>query len=148
MMKLLRLMPLVTGLATSQARYRIRDVKLGLWMSLALAVGAMTVYVCVMFAVVSLLIPSLGLAGAFLATGAGAFAATLMIALALKLYRKSVGRKWRGREQSVNAVAATALSLVPLLARRYTNENPKLALAAAGILGLVLVNLTAGKPRD
>ena len=38
--------------------------------------------------------------------------------------------------------------LVPLLARRYTLSNPKLALAAAGGLGLLLATLTSAKSRD
>ena len=141
-------MPLVAGLATSQARHRMRDVKLGLFVSLALAVGAATAYVGVLAAVVAVLRHPLGLAGAFLATGAGALALALVVAFAIKLYRKSVTRKWRRREQSINNIATTGLALVPLLARRYTLLNPKLALAMAGGLGLLLATRTSAKSRD
>jgi hypothetical protein len=145
---LMRLMPLIAGLATSQARHRVRDVKFGLFVTLALAVGVATAYICVMLAIVTALIPPLGLVGAFLATGAGALALAMIIAFAFKLYRNSVARKWRRSEESFSRIASTGLALLPLLARHYTKSNPKLALAAAGILGLVLANLTSGKSRD
>ncbi len=148
MIRLLRLIPLAAGLAASQARHRVRDVKLGLFVAMALAVGAATAYVGVLAAIVALLRHPLGLAGAFLATGAGALALSLIAAFAFKLYRRSVARTWRTREQSINRLASTGLALVPLLARRYTMSNPKLALAAAGGLGLLLATLTSAKSRD
>lgn len=138
-------MPLVAGLASSQVRLRVRDAKLGLFVSMALAVGAATAYVSILGAIVAVLQPLLGLAGAFLATGAGAFALALLAALAFKLYRQRAARKWRRNEQSINRLASTGLALVPLLARRYTLSNPKSALAAAGALGLLLATLTSTK---
>ena len=141
-------MPLVAGLASSQARDRVRDVKLGLFVSLALAVGAATAYVGVLAAIVAALRHPLGLAGAFLATGAGALVIALLAAFAFKIYRQRAARKWRRREESIKGLASTSLALVPLLARRYTLSNPKLALAAAGGIGLLLATLTSTKSRN
>ena len=148
MIRLLRLMPMVAGLASSQARHRVRDVKLGLFVSFALAVGAATAYAGALAAIVVVLRQPLGLAGAFLATGAGAFVLALVAAFALKLYRKRAARKWRKNGQSINRLASTGLALMPLLARRYTLSNPKLALVAAGGLGLLLATITSAKSRD
>jgi high-affinity Fe2+/Pb2+ permease len=148
MIRLLRLMPLMAGIARSQTRDRVRDVKLGLFVSLALAVGAATAYVGVLAAIVAVLRHSLGLAGAFLATGLGALALALIVAFAFKLYRKRAARNWRRRQQSINGIATTSLALLPLLARRYTMSNPKLAIIIAGGLGLLLATMTSAKSRD
>jgi hypothetical protein len=148
MIRLLRLMPLVAGLAKSQARDRLRDVKLGFFVSLAMATGVVTAYVCILAAIIVALQRPLGLAGAFLATGSGALALALVVAFAFKLYRRSAARKLRMREQSIKGLTSTSLALMPLLARRYILSNPKLALVAAGGAGILLATLTSSKSRD
>jgi uncharacterized membrane protein len=145
MSTLLRLLPIAAGFASSQARSRLRDAKINLMVSATLAVGAATAYACIVFAIVTMLIRPLGLPGAFLATGAGAFSLALILAFVSKIYRK-ISKRNRGKQnESMVNLASTSLALVPLLARQYTRSNPKLALTAAATFGLALAAMTSDK---
>jgi hypothetical protein len=144
---LLRLMPIAAGFASSQARSRLRDAKINLLVVIILAVGAATAYACIIFAIVSALIVPMGLAGAFLATGVGAFAVALIVAFAFKMYWKSSKRSRDQRTENAVSLASTTLALIPLLARKYTRSNPKSAIAAAAIIGLALATVTSDKSR-